>query len=148
MGSASQKYINSFLFALKSLRNIFIILTCLKKTFIETQLEIKTDSYRGEANSLVSAQGKIINHEQEQIIVVVFVFLNELIKIINIHPGEWDAQTFLEFWDKNRSPNFGQMTRSSDSPQRKRKKKENFSNYGLYCLSRPQNKIERKQKEK
>ena len=32
-----------------------------------------------------------------------------------IHPGEWDAQNSLGFWDTNKSPNPDQVTRPSDS---------------------------------
>ena len=32
-----------------------------------------------------------------------------------IRPGEWDAQTFLGFWDTNRSLNLGQTTRLNDN---------------------------------
>ena len=35
-------------------------------------------------------------------------------------PGKWDTQTSLAFWDTNRSPNFSQMPRPSDSQQIKR----------------------------
>ena len=37
-----------------------------------------------------------------------------------ICPGEWDAQTFLIFWDTNGSPNLNQATKPSDSRQKKR----------------------------
>ena len=39
---------------------------------------------------------------------------------IRIHPGKWDAQTSLGFWDTNRSPNLGQTTRPSNKQQKKR----------------------------
>ena len=35
-----------------------------------------------------------------------------------ICPGEWDAQSCLEFWDKNISFNLGQTTRPSDSKEK------------------------------
>ena len=41
-----------------------------------------------------------------------------------IRPGEWDAQTFLGFWDTNGSHNLGQMTRFGDSKKKKKKKKK------------------------
>ena len=44
---------------------------------------------------------------------------------LRIHPGEWDTQTSLEFWNKNGSPNLGQTTRPSDiKKERKKKKRE------------------------
>ena len=39
-----------------------------------------------------------------------------------IHPGEWDTQNSLGFWDISRSPNPGQTPRHSDSRQTKKKK--------------------------
>ena len=36
-------------------------------------------------------------------------------------PGEWDSQTPQGFWDKNRSPKLGQMTRPSESQQIKKR---------------------------
>ena len=42
-----------------------------------------------------------------------------------IYPGEWDTQTPLGFWDKNRSPNLGQTTRPCNNQQQKEKKKMN-----------------------
>ena len=38
-----------------------------------------------------------------------------------IYPGEWDAQTPQGFWDSNRSPNLGQMIRSCNNQQKKKK---------------------------
>ena len=38
-----------------------------------------------------------------------------------IRPGKWDAQTFLGFWDTNRSSNLGRMTKPSDSQQKKKR---------------------------
>ena len=37
-----------------------------------------------------------------------------------IHPGKWDTQTSLGFWDTNRSSNLGQRIRRSDSQQKNR----------------------------
>ena len=39
---------------------------------------------------------------------------------LRICPREWNAQTSLEFWDTNGSPNISQKTRPSDSQQKKR----------------------------
>ena len=39
---------------------------------------------------------------------------------LRTHPGEWDAQSSLGFWDTNKSPNLGQTTKPSDSQQKKR----------------------------
>ena len=50
----------------------------------------------------------------------------------SIRPREWDAQSSLRFWDKNRSPNLGQTTRQSDSYK---KKKENLPNSELFRLA-------------
>ena len=36
-----------------------------------------------------------------------------------ICPGEWDAQTVLEFWDTNGSPNLDQTTRPYNNQQQK-----------------------------
>ena len=41
-----------------------------------------------------------------------------------IHPGEWDEQIYLGFWDTNKSPNLRQTTRPCDSQQQKKKKKK------------------------
>ena len=60
-----------------------------------------------------------------------------------ICPGEWDAQTPLEFWDTNGSPNLAQTTRSSDNQQ----KRENLQNCRLCCPGWPQSK-ESKKKDK
>ena len=50
------------------------------------------------------------------------------------HRGKWDRQDSLGFLDTNKSPNFGQTTRPSDS----RQKKENLLNrvVGRSCWSR------------
>ena len=40
-----------------------------------------------------------------------------------IFPVEWDVQSFLGVWDKNRSPNHSQTTWPSDSQKKKKKKK-------------------------
>ena len=50
--------------------------------------------------------------------------LNLTIQISGIRPGEWDEQASLGFWDTNRSPNFGQTTRPSNSQQKKKKKRK------------------------
>ena len=60
----------------------------------------------------------------------------------SVHPGKWDSQTSLGFWNTNRSPNLGQMTSLSDGQQ----KKENLLNSEHCHSSRPQGKTERKQK--
>ena len=62
-----------------------------------------------------------------------------------IQSGEWDAQSFLGFWDTNRSPNLGQTTRPSDSQKKKKEKKEkkrkkNLLNSWLCYPGRPQSK--------
>ena len=59
-----------------------------------------------------------------------------------IYPGKWNTQNSWRFWDKNRSSNLSQMTRPSDSQQ----KKENLPNSGLYHSDWPQDKTERRQK--
>ena len=57
-----------------------------------------------------------------------------------ICPGKWDVQTPLGFWDRNGSPDLGQMIRPCNNQQ----KKENLPN----CwVNYPQSKIERKWKE-
>ena len=63
-------------------------------------------------------------------------------------PSEWDAQSSLGFCDTNGSSNLDQMTRPSDSLQKKKKKKKkvNLSNNGLCCFSWQQGKTERKRK--
>ena len=61
-----------------------------------------------------------------------------------VHPKEWDAQTPLGFWDTNRPFTFGQTTKPSNNQQ----EKENLQNCGLCCPDWPQNKIERKRKER
>ena len=38
-----------------------------------------------------------------------------------IRPGEWDAQHSVGFGETNGSPNFSQMTKPSDSQQKKKK---------------------------
>ena len=62
-----------------------------------------------------------------------------------ICPGGLDAQNSLGIWDTNGSPNLGQMTRPSDSQQKKREPAE-FS--GLNPPGRPMSKIKRKLKER
>ena len=59
-----------------------------------------------------------------------------------IRPEECDAQTSLEFWDTNGSPDLGQMTRPNQQ------KKDNLPNCGLCCPGWPQSKNERKRKER
>ena len=60
----------------------------------------------------------------------------------SICPGEWEAQTPLEFRDTNISPNLNQTTRPCDSQQKK--KKENPPNCGLCCSGWPLSNIEKK----
>ena len=36
-----------------------------------------------------------------------------------IYSGEWNTNTSLGFWETNRSPNLSQMTRLSDSQQKR-----------------------------
>ena len=38
----------------------------------------------------------------------------------SIHPGKWNAQTSLGFWDTNRSPDLGQITRPYNNQQKRR----------------------------
>ena len=48
-----------------------------------------------------------------------------------IHPGEWNAQTPLGFWDPNRSSNLGQTIRPKCIPIKKKKAYEkNERNFG------------------
>ena len=63
-----------------------------------------------------------------------------------IHPGKWDAQNSLGFWDTNGSFNLGQTTRPSDG--QKKKKRENLPNCRLCCPGWSQAKTERKRKER
>ena len=67
-----------------------------------------------------------------------------MIMITIIHPGKWDAQHSLSFWDTSRSSNLGQTTRPSSGQQRK----ENLPNGGLCRSGWPQGKTERKRKKR
>ena len=63
-----------------------------------------------------------------------------------ICPREGDAQTNLEFWYTNGSPNLSQTTRPNDNKLQQQKIKENLQNCGLRCPGWTQNKIERSEK--
>ena len=43
--------------------------------------------------------------------------------LLRIHPGEWDSQSSIGFWDTNESSNLDQMTRPSDCKKKKEKKR-------------------------